>query len=1474
MKKRKLLALVLALGVLLGTAMPTSVVEAIEAEDIAPARLGEEAETAEYIEIIFIETAEDLVALAENCRLDSWSLGRKVVLLGDISLEGISFEPIPTFAGVFEGNGYTISGFYLTDTMTPAGFFGQLQSTGVVQNLTVSGTVMPTGDAQFVGGLVGENHGTLTGCTFTGSVAGASSTGGIAGINGLTGSILNCSVGGMVTGEDMTGGIAGCNLGSISSCVNRASVNTQSSDPSVNLEDIQLDFLTDISKLTSLDVSSAAVDTGGISGYSSGIVKDCTNKAPIGYPHVGYNVGGIVGRSCGYVASCTNTAEIYGRKDVGGIAGQMEPYMVKNLTESELVKLEQELSELDDLVTTALEHASGASSTLTNRLNGIASSIGSAASAAKNIHTTGTLSSSVAGSIDSSVDGGVTVTPVEGEIGGGVHVEDGSITGGGIEMGDGSIAGGGIHVGEGSISAGVGGSLSSGVEGEGSASIGAGLDVQTQISISTNLSGLSAALSSMAGQMHLLSGELGSASEEMLADVALMQSKVNAMVEEGFDLLLREEDDTVVDTSTTVNIDTITLGKVHDCTNASAVNGDINVGGIAGNMGLEYAIDPEDNLHLQADNATKQQYEVRAVIQSCTNTGAVQAKRNYAGGIVGKMDLGLVAQCQSYGSVSSESGHYVGGIAGICSSTIRYCFAKCTLSGGNYIGGIVGSGVEETKTGSSSTVAGCYAMVNVGEHGQYTGAISGAYAGTFLENYFVTGELSGINGMSYANCAQPLSYEAFLGNFQEAETELPDPFKTLTLQFVAEGKVLYSQSFAYGASFSDTVFPDIPQKEGYYAYWDRAELKNLQFDTTVTAVYEPCISALSSGEERSGGHPIFFVEGDFGAEDTLTAVPMALTPEAFQLPTGLWDAIGKSLTEGKVNTEVVEQWQVSILGDAGTAHTLRYLPPKGDAGHMGVYALTEGTWRELETEVIGSYVTFSMDENQAQIAIVHRQNTWWAWLLVGVLLLALVIVFLCLLGKKRKSPKAPVTEEVAEEGEIEPVEEEKAQADPASQKRRWLTPLLVVAALLVEALAAGAFFLLPELLAGKGAYDILTAYVNEETLSMTLQVEAEVGNTSFPLTVGIQRTSVNGQRVTCICQEGRTLYYGNSRVILENGNSYGMGDTLPEYSALLDQAVEAYRYVEVEEVNGTYSITATGEDAKAFLKLLLPTMATEISDTDTVSIRLVTKDNALSQIQISGSGNLKDEASTAYRVKGVLQVLSVPDSVEIPQAVQAALRAEEEVGQVLSEEILVLAEGWHNLNSREFYAAETTLKVDCGPLELKEELILCRWLEEGIAVYSLQENGYGLYASEKGICDGNGTMISYDTASNVGMTMDTVDVEKLMELLYSLCIHGSVDWVQTGEIYAYTLSLDAEGMGAVAQAMVPEIEKLQAVFTSGTVCVVVNQAELERIEICIGGSVEGLLTKAEATIEATLDFAGGKELALPERVKEALIQTH
>lgn len=1499
---RSVSALFLALFLLFGAVAPAFAAETAKAsgteEQSDGAVSASGAASEEALETISIRSADDLLALADSCSLDTWSVGKLVVLEADIALNGASFLTIPSFGGVFDGNGHTISGLQIDESITPAGLFGELQAGGIVRDLNVSGTVAPAGDARFVGGIVGENYGTISNCTFTGSAAGSANVGGIAGANTTTGKIVGCEASGSVTGTDMTGGIVGCNLGLIGNCVNNAYVNTVSTDPTIRLEDIDFDFLTDVSKLSSLDTSSAAMDTGGIAGYSSGILESCTNRAAVGYPHIGYNVGGVAGRSCGYLYACENAAEVYGRKDVGGIVGQMEPYIAQNLTESSLAKLERQLDELDALLSRAIGHADGAADSVARRLNAIAGSMDAAGAAAQDIRTNGAIAGSVAGSGEAGGSGSVTITPPQVQAGGsggaggsiGVEISPGS---GSVDIQTGS--GGEIHA----------GLTEGGVAGSGQTSGSGSLDAQTQISISTNLAGLSSAIYGMAGQMSLLSGEISGASGELYADVQSIREKVGEITDTAFEMFLGEgEGDVIIDSSET-DIDLVTLGKAAECANGGSVSGDINVGGIAGAMAMEYTLDPEDDVTIHIDGSERRKYEVKAIVHKCKNTGAVTAKRNYTGGIAGKMDLGLIAQCESYGTVSSESGSYVGGIAGLCGSTIRHCFIKCSLSGSKYIGGVVGCGVEEDRNGESSTVAACYAIVAITDYTQYAGAIAGDYAGVFMENYFVSEDLAGINRMSYSGAAEPVSYDELIRMFASEEAgadtagsgdeagkasqtvsaaaavKLPDEFKKFTLQFVVDGTVVRTETFDYGASFGEDVFPSIPAKDGYYGYWDKTDLENLKFDTTVTAVYEPYMTALQSTDTRSEDKSIFYVEGLFGEGDCLTAEPLALTPDEFNQPDGIWDALRQSFSGLRLNTNVVEQWELQIPADGQETHTIRYLPPDGSAEDLDVYVRQDGRWVKAETEAVGSYVTFPAAGETVTVAVMSGISAWWVWLIAAVLALILILLVLRLIRKLRsRKPKAvhaaeraPAAERIPVPQRGEPDRENPAGELPADpppspaapkKKKRWLIPLLVILLLLVAG-GAAVCFLLPGLAPGAAAYELLKAYAETEEASMSLQAEAVVGEQSFPIDALLDRVSLDGQSVTVVSEGGRALYYSNGAVFLENGAAYQISDACPDYSGLLEQTMALYQHVEIEAVDNTYSILAEGADAEAILKLLIPSAASLLSETNSLNVDLIEQEGVLEQIRFSGSGRLNDRNATAFSVSAVLTCSESPRGTVLPQAVAQAIQTgASETTAVLSDDLLRLINGWQDLNARSPLYAQLTLSADCGPLVLSSRLDVYRWNTEDAPIFSIQENGYALYFMEDTLCDANGNAVSAAGGSHP-------DAARLLDLAYAFCMNAGADCKAYGSRYVYTVSLDEEGMKQVASAIAPEAEKLDVSFAAGNLVVSVSDGKIESIEASVSGSVQVALTSADAAMGAKLEFAEtDAQAAVPEAVLEAL----
>ena len=322
-------------------------------------------------------------------------MGKTVVLQQDLSLEGMFWAPIPSFSGQFKGNGHTISDLTVSGEYSPAGLFGIVEEEGSIESLSVRGvvSVSDTKDTT-TGGIVGINHGTLISCQFTGVVTGDSEVGGIVGRNEAEGTIDHCTARAIVTGKSATGGITGYNLGAITGCTNVGSINTEYQEASLDTDGFtakMVDYIN--SRKASIDSSdnsgssttNVATDTGGIAGRSSGMILTSVNTGTIGYEHIGYNVGGIVGRTDGLVSGCVNQGRVLGRKDVGGIAGQAEPYRELDLSKDTIRRLRSELDVLRGLVDDTTGVIENSTTSISNSFNAMTSQMDTAIATARQL---------------------------------------------------------------------------------------------------------------------------------------------------------------------------------------------------------------------------------------------------------------------------------------------------------------------------------------------------------------------------------------------------------------------------------------------------------------------------------------------------------------------------------------------------------------------------------------------------------------------------------------------------------------------------------------------------------------------------------------------------------------------------------------------------------------------------------------------------------------------------------------------------------------------------------------------------------------------------------------------------------------------------------------------------------------------------------------------------------------------------------
>ena len=476
---------------------------------------------------------------------------------------------------------------------------------------------------------------------------------------------------------------------------------------------------------------------------------------------------------------------------------------------------------------------------------------------------------------------------------------------------------------------------------------------------------LNTSLGGISNELSALNGEITSANTVLLSDVRAVNDQFMKVMNLFLNILNDTQNVDYTDVFEDVSEESLqsaVRGKVLECTNRGAVTADRNAGGIADAMAIEYDTDPEDDLLTSRNRSARFTYQTKAILLDCDNYGAVQAKKSCAGGIAGRMDLGTISGCGGWGDVASESGDYAGGVAGLSLSSIRGSYAKCTLSGGRYVGGITGSG---------SRVSDCISMVNITACTQLGGAIAGEITGAYSGNRFVSDTLAGVDRVSYAGRAEQIGYDELC-----AIENIPEDFLHLTLRFAAEDTVLREQEFDYGASFTEASYPEIPSRDGCYGLWDTDGLTELHFDTVVTAVYEPYVTTLAS-DTRRGGHAAVLAEGLFRDGDRLR---------------------GEERTDlSAAPDNAVAVWAVQLPDDGQTSHTIRWLLPAGSEGAYEVCILREDGWEKVDSQQIGSYLCFEMTGDGQFAVIPARHAPWWIWALAvaasagaagGILLLA------------------------------------------------------------------------------------------------------------------------------------------------------------------------------------------------------------------------------------------------------------------------------------------------------------------------------------------------------------------------------------------------------------------------------------------------------------------------------------------------------
>ena len=852
-----------------------------------------------------IQSRADFRRFAADCALDTWSEGLTVSLEADLDFGREDIEPVPSFSGTFLGNNHLISGLTLSTDGSNQALFRYVTAKAVIRDLNVEGTVAPTYGRDYVGGLAGTSWGSIENCSFSGRVSGRNYVGGLVGDN--HGSILSCSFSGTVEGKRFTGGIAGYSEGLLRDCSSSGEVNVSVSEEKLELADLATSSNSLALSLLSAENENITSDTGGVVGFSKGVVLNCSNSGTVGYPHYGYNVGGIAGRQSGHLSGCRNTGHVYGKKDVAGIVGQMEPHL----------KLVETASLADELLllNKYMNNASADIAALAEDFRDMQADIEAEREAAKQpvheggeiYHADEEIPSESGGSEGGSGSGG-TITPADDS--GSGSGDSGSGSSGSIESAIDSAAG---HI----ESATDGAVTKADIE----SALRRGMD-----QLSYRLADAYDAFSESGGA---LAYDLNMANNQFSKVMLMMANAMNGS----------PQNDVFRDVSEELG-ETVSEGNVAGNENRGIVEGDNNVGGIAGSMGIEYEFDLEDALvqMVGANGIINNTYESACINSGNVNYGDVTGKKDRIGGIVGSEESGTVIHCESYGPTESTEGSYVGGIAGYSDTTIRGSYVLASLNGTRYVGGIAGSARDLYDNTS---------IIDIPTRGAFVGAVAGWADMTLGENvkgnYFVHASLGGVDGISYAGRAEPVEYDSLV-----TRNGTPDAFRAVTVRFVADGEQVAELTVDYGGSLSPEDIPAVPRKAGYSGSWADFETGNIRFSREVEAVYTLNRSTVASEETREDSpQSVVLLEGSF-----TEGAALSLTP---------YTGNGPALQEGFT----AEAWEVTVENaEEDGSYTVRYLvDPDANPGETVIYVLQDGAWQQVEAEQSGSYLVFPANGN-------------------------------------------------------------------------------------------------------------------------------------------------------------------------------------------------------------------------------------------------------------------------------------------------------------------------------------------------------------------------------------------------------------------------------------------------------------------------------------------------------------------------------
>jgi DNA-binding ferritin-like protein len=417
-------------------------------------------------------------------------------------------------------------------------------------------------------------------------------------------------------------------------------------------------------------------------------------------------------------------------------------------------------------------------------------------------------------------------------------------------------------------------------------------------------------------------------------------------------------------------------GVIAKSVNRGAVHGDINAGGIAGTMNVEYDVDPEYDLDITETTNVRLRSTVSDVVIYCINYGEVNSKKDCAGGIVGLQELGLVYGSEGYGTVKSETGNYAGGIAGNSASAITDSYSLCNVESEDYTGGICGKGY---------TMQNCISIPAILGDGEAKGSLAGIIEsdGEVSTNIFVNDIYGGIDDINYSGKADSASYEAVM-----AMENIPDGFHRVTLVFKADGNVIDTKNIAYNANLGVSELPSIPDKDGFYAQWpENIVSKPILQNTVVEAEYHVWIESVAGDIASQNDKPLFIAEGKFYDDNKIT--------------------LSKCDTDnlsGDIEYSYAWKMRGTDVKDKGTKTCHFYIKNTLGSSEVWYRDNADSGWVKADAKEHGSYMTAEIPY-EADFAVIHKESSNMIYYICGGAAACIIVLAVIIIKKRKKRNK-------------------------------------------------------------------------------------------------------------------------------------------------------------------------------------------------------------------------------------------------------------------------------------------------------------------------------------------------------------------------------------------------------------------------------------------------------------------------------------